>query len=226
MLIDCHAHSCPRSACSAMSAERLCARARERGLDALVLTEHHVQWSRAELDGLEARTPGLRLYGGVELTLTEGYDVVVITAAALEAPWPLSLGRLRRLLAEDRDRSFVFVAHPFRYSSRQDGPIRDILAWADGIEMNSVNVLKAGGLCDGDGLYRPCVSDLYETARREHALAPLFNSDAHREDAVGAVATWLDASVAPADEAELARILRTARREERQDSALLRRLLG
>ena len=225
MLIDCHVHSCPRSACSVVTADRLCVRARERGLDALVLTEHHFQWSRAELDGLEARNPGLRLYGGVELTLTEGYDVVVVTAVPLEAPWPLSLDRLRRMLAEDRHRSFAFVAHPFRRSLRQDGPIQDILAWVDGIEMNSANVLRAGGLCDGDGLYRPCTSDLYETARREYDLAPLFNSDAHQEAAVGAVATWLEAPDLPADEAELAGLLRTARREERQDAALLRRLL-
>ncbi len=61
MLIDCHVHSCQRSACSQASVERLCALALERGLDALVLTEHHVQWSRTRLGGLGARHPGIRL---------------------------------------------------------------------------------------------------------------------------------------------------------------------
>jgi hypothetical protein len=54
----------------------------------------------------------------------------------------------------------------------------------------------------------------------------MFNSDAHAEEAVGAVANVIDLAAPPASEGELARALKAARPREAQDAAALGRLLG
>ncbi len=81
MRIDCHVHTARHSACSDIDPAQACRLALARGLSGLVFTEHHHQWEECELECLRQDFPGLGLYTGVELTLAEGHDMIVITDA-------------------------------------------------------------------------------------------------------------------------------------------------
>lgn len=75
MLIDLHCHTSGLSPCSSLEPERLVALARERGLDALCLTEHDRLWDEAEIRALSCRLrfPLLR---GMEVTTELGHVLV------------------------------------------------------------------------------------------------------------------------------------------------------
>ncbi len=55
MYVDLHSHSYPRSDDSNLSPDELVVAAKDRGLDALCLTEHDYFWDRASLDALSRR---------------------------------------------------------------------------------------------------------------------------------------------------------------------------
>ena len=130
--IDLHTHTSRYSSCSRLSPGALCEIAMQRGLDALVITEHHHQWPAGEIAALQARYPALKLYAGVEISCTDGHDYVVLGLdGGPYVPHPMSYRRLQSLLARHPG-AFVFVAHPFRYSAAEDGLAgREI----DGIEV-------------------------------------------------------------------------------------------
>jgi histidinol phosphatase-like PHP family hydrolase len=77
MLIDCHLHTTRYSPCSHLRPYDACALASQRGLDALVITEHQIQWNKKEIKELQQDFPELKLYSGVEVTLREGLDLVI-----------------------------------------------------------------------------------------------------------------------------------------------------
>jgi histidinol phosphatase-like PHP family hydrolase len=196
-----------------------------RGLDAMVITEHHARWTADEVALLRTFCPGVAIYAGTEVTLREGYDLVVISGEpSLAFPPHQPLAKIMGVLEASRRERFVFVAHPFRYSSRLTPELKTILRQVDGIEMNSLNILRSGP--SRNGAYRPATWRLYEEAREAYGLVPMFNSDAHAEEAVGAVANVIDLAAPPASEGELARALKAARPREAQDAAALGRLLG
>lgn len=224
--IDCHTHTTCLSACSAIEPHRLCALALERGLSGVVLTEHQVRWEPGEFARLKEMHPGLSLYSGVEVSVAEGYDVVVIgpdTNAMFGYSIPFKW--LLKELEPIRQDTFLFVAHPFRFNPSFPPELEDILDRVDGVEMNSVNILRGNALDDGVRFF-PQSEDMYRRARERNGLVGLFNSDAHTELAVGAVANRIEVAELPQDEAGLARLLKNAAIEERQDRDLLRSVLG
>jgi len=223
--IDCHLHTARYSACSRLDPERACKLALARGLDALVFTEHHRYWPREELARLGADHPGLTLLTGVELTLAEGYDLVLISGEArprLAAYPPFSA--VVDALAAVREHVFAFVAHPFRYDPELTRELAEIMAWADGLEAGSVNVLRAGYHVVG-GRIRPDCKALTEQTAQSFGLVQVYNSDAHDEPAVGAIANDFPGETVR-DEDALVRLLKRAQPGEHQEPALLARLLG
>jgi hypothetical protein len=220
MRIDCHVHTSRYSGCSSIEPEELCELALERGLDALVLTEHRVRWAQDELDELRRRFPTLTLYSGVEISLRENHDVVCIAPPELDRfpPYP-DLAELMKFVAPARDKSFLFVAHAFRYESEITPELSLVLRAVDGIEMNSVNVIKRQLLRRGDR-FLSSNHRLYETAQQRHGLTPLFNSDGHHPLAVGSISSEFP-EPAPPDEAGLAELLKRSAAVERQDKKLL-----
>lgn len=200
------------SACSALAPDELCRLALERGLDGLVLTEHHYQWSREDLDVLEQAHPPLRLYAGIELTLAERHDVVLVAPPALLArcgiaqPF-LPLAELARRLAPVRSQVFAFVAHPFRYTCELSAELHAILQWVDGVEENSVNLLRHEQLRQGD-VYWPANRACYLSARAHVPRIALYNTDCHRPSGVGVLSNQLPGPP-PADEAALVLALNT-----------------
>ncbi len=71
---DLHIHTEKYSPCSRIPPERLVAHALRVGLDGVVITEHHYQWTDEDLEPLrnQARETGLVLLAGFELSTSEG----------------------------------------------------------------------------------------------------------------------------------------------------------
>ncbi|MFW5734297.1 MAG: PHP domain-containing protein [Oceanidesulfovibrio sp.] len=220
MLIDCHTHTARHSACSMLEPERLCELALQRGLDALVITEHHHQWSDTELDPLARRFPELRLFSGMEVTVREGYDVVVVGERLEGLGQRLTPVRnLVNAVADRRDDVFLFVAHPFRFSKYFGGKLKRVLDVVDGIEMSSVNIMR-GEHVIVNGRYSPNDDDLYARALKGRGLTPVYNTDAHSPDAVGTIMSRYEGEP-PEDVAALARMLKSQHPEEVQNARLL-----
>ena len=226
MLIDCHTHTTRHSACSRIEPDTLCRLALERSLDGIVLSEHRVTWDPGELAALRGDFPALAIYSGIEVTVREGYDIVCVSPHPVELkPLYPDLEELHRIIGPYREECFLFVAHAFRYEDIFTTGLRDILAYVDGIEMRSVNILRNGYSNSPSGL-RPGNAACYTQARDEYGLIPVFNTDCHWPDAVGSVANDIDAPAPPKDEAGLVGLLRTTHLSEYQNVSRLRQTLA
>jgi hypothetical protein len=195
---DLHVHTQRYSQCSRIDEDLLIPRAIEAGLDGLVITEHHCQWTDEELQELRnaANAPSFQLYGGFEYT-SNGGDMLVYglpaDAAARFEPgrdpdW--ALGLVHEL------GGVCVAAHPTRAGVSFDERILQLRF--DAIEVQSVNL-------------QPHEQRLAK--RLAQSLdTPLFAaSDAHRLEALGAYA--LEFEVPIASMADLCRALRQGRRQ-------------
>jgi histidinol phosphatase-like PHP family hydrolase len=190
MKIDLHVHTKERSSCGRSGEEEMIQAAIAFGLDGLAFTDHHRLVALDRLEGLNRKYAPFRIFGGIEISVTEGEDVLVLGVRdlALEAcSWSYA-----ELFAFVRERGgFLILAHPFRY---HDGIDIDIERYPpDAIEVHSKNI----GACDESQI---CAV----LARR--ALRPLCNSDAHQAEHVGLYYNRL--TRVPRDEGELVEILR------------------
>jgi hypothetical protein len=190
MRMDLHVHTSRYSPCGRSSPEEMVARAREVGLDGLVLTEHNVLWPEDEVMALRRQFPGLVILRGIEVTSSAGDDFLVygVTDPHLFSPRMDGRELVRRAHAAG---GVVVLAHPYRYSDQvppwlEEDPV-------DGVEVWSWNIL---GYAHGRA---------WELARRLGAFA-LAASDAHQVDVLGLYALQLQRPVA--DERQLAQALR------------------
>jgi len=216
--IDLHTHTRRYSRCARLSPEQLCETALDCGLDALVITEHHHQWSPDEIAELQARCPALKLYAGVELTCTDGHDYVIL---GLEPgpyhPNPTSYAHVHALI-DAHPGAFSFVAHCFRYSDDESG-LDEVTI--EGIEMASYNLLVRPQPPSGPALIAR--EALYRRWQQQRGWIPLYNSDAHSVAMVGLFYNLVDApSGPPEDEMALGELLRTAEIRPCEDRARIR----
>jgi len=226
MLIDCHLHTSRYSSCSRLDPFEACELALKRGLDALVITEHQIQWTPQEVRELQGFFPELALYSGLEVTLEEGVDVVVITRnQGLEVDFGLPLQEVLSLLGPDRASSFLFLAHAFRWTRIRTPGMDQVLAEMDGMEMSSVNIL-AGQCRLVQDRFLPDALEDYEQALEDFNLIPVYNTDAHMGLAVGSIVNEIPQTSQPDDETELAALLKESRPEERQNRKLLSKILS
>ncbi len=224
MQIDCHVHTALHSGCAIMNPDEVCQTALQCGLSGVVFTEHHVLWSRAELDKLEAKYPKLHLYGGVEWSISEGYDIIAISKAplpqiALFAPLEDVLEKIEAI----RDDTILISAHPFRFVDRIDEGLDRVFRVCDAIEVASGNILRAGFF----HLAQKFVSNranLYSAAAQHYDLIPLYNSDGHMQEALGTFANiYPDVSMGSQD--WLVDYLRTVRPKQLQNPERIRMYL-
>ena len=190
MKIDLHVHTKERSACGESGEEEMLQAAVNYRLDGLVFTDHHRFIPLGRLEALNRKYAPLRVFGGIEISVDEGEDVLVLGARdpALETRnWPYA-----RLFAFVHERDgFLALAHPFRY---QDEINIDIETYPpDAIELHSKNT----GACDA-----PRILAVLERLD----LLPLCNSDAHSAEHVGIYYNQLARE--PGDERELIQTLK------------------
>jgi predicted metal-dependent phosphoesterase TrpH len=179
---DIHLHTRRHSGCSQIDEYALIPRAVRRGLDGLVITEHHYQWREAELEELRqaADAPGFVLLAGFEYSARQGdiliYGLEADAADTLE-PFQDAAVILRQVLEMG---ALCIAAHPTRGSLGFD---EDILTLPfDALEVRSVNLKPheqrlAKRLADG--LEKPGIAA----------------SDAHCLEDVGAYYLALDEAV-------------------------------
>ncbi len=224
ILIDCHVHTTRYSGCSRLSPASMCRVAVERGLDGVVITEHQIQWNPEEIKELQREFPRIKIYAGLEITLEEGIDLVIISPnRAIEVPFLIPFKRFWNGGYIDPEESFVFVAHLFRWQRDMGRGVEEVLSMVDGLEMNSINILLAGYLFSEDfSFIRPRHWFLYEEVLQRFDLVPLFNTDAHQEEVIGAVANELEVEGLPPDEEGLARVLKTSTPRQYQNISLLK----
>jgi len=136
MLLEMHSHTAEHSACSSVPAEELLRRVVARGLQGIVLTDHHFLWDEATLGSLR-RSAGVPdhflLFSGQEVTTADVGDILVYGAAvsisrgtplaAIRADWPLAA---------------LVWAHPYRKGRRPDDA-RLLDPCFDGVEIFSSN---------------------------------------------------------------------------------------
>jgi predicted metal-dependent phosphoesterase TrpH len=136
MLIETHCHTKERSPCSEITAFDLIRRAMAKGLQGVVLTDHHYLWSDADLNELrrELKCPAeFVLLSGQEVT-TRDFDDVLVYGASEAFPFGTPLTEIRRQAPE----AAIVWAHPFRGIKR---PGIDLLfsALLDAVEIFNRN---------------------------------------------------------------------------------------
>lgn len=226
MFIDCHIHTNRYSPCSLLDPHQALMQARDAGLQALVITEHQFQWSPREVQELQEQFPDMAIYSGLEITLAEEVDLVLITPnQALKFPFGLSFSDLYSRLYHVWDSSFVFLAHAYRWTDALSPEAEKILPYIHGLEMNSVNILN-GQYQESQGKFKPRLQAAYQALRNKYDLLPIYNSDAHLKQAVGSIANYLSCPAPPTHEAELASLLKSIETREYQNYKLLQDLLG
>jgi predicted metal-dependent phosphoesterase TrpH len=180
MKFDLHLHTSRHSPDSQMDPPALLRRARELGLDGVVITEHDWLWTEEELQVLRALAPDLVLLAGVEVSARQGHFLAYGVTNPFAVPRGIGVADLCREV--HRQGGAVVAAHPFRWGQ----PFGDILLSErpelDGLEVMSNNM-------DAD-----CRRRAGEVLRAT-GLAALGNSDAHHEDTLGVCYTEFDAPV-------------------------------
>lgn len=136
MLIEMHSHTAEHSPCSSVSAVELVRRVFAKGLQGIVLTDHHHLWAMEDLRSLRraAEVPDhFLILSGQELNSAEIGDVLVF-GATRTLPRGTPLLEVRRLYPE----AALVWAHPYRGSRiPSEEELQDPLL--DGIEIFNSN---------------------------------------------------------------------------------------
>jgi predicted metal-dependent phosphoesterase TrpH len=181
MLFDLHMHTRRYSPDSEIDPFDLVRRAREIGLDGIVITEHDRLWPEDELEELRAAAPGLVVLGGVEVSGRNGdllcYGVTDLTDLRRGMGW----GELCREVR--RQGGATVAAHPYRWGQDFDALLKEEQPDLTGLEVMSNNM-------DPDLRRRAA-----EFLERSAEYATLGNSDAHELAIVGVCCTEFNAEV-------------------------------
>lgn len=176
LLIDLHLHTRRHSSCSAIDESKLIDRAVRAGLDGVVITEHHYQWSREELDALQAASghPEFLLLAAFEYSSARG-DILIYGLESEQVREFPPGGDPEAVLARARAMGAACIAaHPTRAAIPFDERITKMPF--DALEVRSVN-LAADEQRQAEQLAR-------NLGRRMTT-----SSDAHRLEDVGRYAT-------------------------------------
>ncbi len=195
MKFDHHLHTARHSPDSVIDPNDLIDRAREIGLDGVVITEHDYQWKTDELAELARKAAPLVVLSGVEVSAREGHFLVYGLPTLDDIGPGIELRELLRVVrAQD---AAIVAAHPFRW----DQPFHEILnehgpGAFDALELVSKNVT-------------PETRAKTEEVLRKRGMLATGSSDAHEVENLGCYFTEIDAPVRTI--AEFAAALRSGR---------------
>ncbi len=182
MILEMHCHTYPKSACSSLSPEELLRRAVRKGLDGVVITEHHYLWLPHELEALRhdaCITRSFLILSGQEVDTELGHMLV------FGASETLSGGSVQEIRQRFPDCALVW-AHPWRNGRRPDP--RDLQRpLLDAIEIFNENHTAL---------------DNYHALKQwhQHRFIAIAGSDAHDIERVGGLPTQFDHPVATVEE--------------------------
>jgi len=177
--IDLHLHTQRHSRCSHLDETRLIARAVQAGLDGLVITEHHYQWSQEELDTLCAASghPGFLLLSGFEYSSSQGDLLIYGLKPEDVASFPPGADPKDSLLRAQAMGAACIAAHPTRAALSFDERIAEMPF--DGLEIRSTNL-------------EPHEQRIAAHLARELQIPGTAASDAHALGDIGSYATEFD----------------------------------
>jgi predicted metal-dependent phosphoesterase TrpH len=180
MKFDLHMHTTRHSPDSFMDPFALVHRARQIGLEGVVITEHDWLWTEEELDELRAAAPGLVVLAGVEVSTRQGHFL----AYGVRNPFAVGKGvDVAELCREmHRQGGAVVAAHPFRWGQRFLEILNRDKPEIDGLELMTSNM---------DAECRRKAADVFQKRR----LAGLGSSDAHHEDVLGFCFTEFEGAI-------------------------------
>jgi predicted metal-dependent phosphoesterase TrpH len=170
MKFDLHLHTSRYSSDSLMPVLAMLDRARQLGLEGLVITEHDWLWTEAELDELRAVAPQLVLYSGIEVSAREGHFLAYGVHNPFAVPAGMGVADLCREVHAQG--GAVVAAHPFRWGQDFDEVLARERPDLDGLELLSSTM---------DAAARRQASELQARLN----LAGLGSSDAHRLESLG-----------------------------------------
>lgn len=178
-----HCHTSRHSPCSIVDPATLVAHARSKGLQGVVLTEHHYLWTADEIVELKKKV-GLddffHILSAQEVVTDAGH--ILVFGAAKTIRNELTLDELRSYYPA----ALLVWAHPFRYGKRP--AIEDLLnSRLDAIEIFNANH-KASENYFGLRMWHRC------------KFKAVSGSDAHAADTVGAFPTLFDHPVKTIEE--------------------------
>ena len=176
MLYDFHIHTREYSDCSISSAEEMCQRAFEAGLEGIALTEHDLHWPLAEIQKLQQRFPGLTIFRGMEHSCPEGHFLIFLPNPENgDIPGWCSVLDLIPLVHNYG--GIVIWAHPFRFSSKRPSWLKH--AQPDGMEIASSNMHRQA-------------EAMAKKIAAQRGILTFRNSDAHDAFIVGRYGNELD----------------------------------
>lgn len=176
LIIDLHLHTRRHSACSMMDESRLIDRAVRAGLDGLVITEHHYQWSREELEALVTASghPGFLVMAAFEYSSARG-DILIYGLEPDQVKEFVPGKQPEVMLAKAQAMGAACIAaHPTRAAIPFDERIFEMPFEA--LEVKSVNLAAHE-------------QRLAEKLANDLGRAKTASSDAHRIEDVGRYAT-------------------------------------
>ncbi len=168
--IDHHVHTSRHSPDSVIAPEVLVDRARAAGLDAVVITEHDYQWTPAELIEINAKTGGMVVLSGLEVSAREGHFLVYGLPDASEVEPGIALVDLLKVV-KGHDAAIV-AAHPFRWEQDFAAILASHGPAFDALELVSNNVT-------------PENRAKVEAVLKGTPMGSTGSSDGHDPDAVG-----------------------------------------
>lgn len=191
MKIDLHVHSSERSPCAKSEEEEQIRAAIACGLDAIVFTDHGRLVPQTRLEALNRKYAPFRIFGGVEITVQEKEDVLVlgIQDPALES-WEWDYSALHTFVRQHS--GWLAIAHPFRYRPTINVDVEHYPP--DALEVCSTNVPRGE---------RQHIREIAKWL----GIQVVCNSDAHVTQSLGVAYNCLNEI--PADEADLVRLLRS-----------------
>ena len=177
MKFDHHVHTARHSPDSSIDPLKLIERAREIGLDGLVITEHDYQWEAGELSELARLAAPLRVFSGAEVSAREGHFLVYGLPSVDEVPPGIRLADLLRVVrAHD---AAIVAAHPFRWDQPFDAIVAEHGPAFDALELVSKNVTRE-------------TRAKTEAVLRRHKMGATGSSDSHEVETVGCYFTEFD----------------------------------
>ena len=135
-LIEIHCHTQEHSPCSEITACDLIVRAIDKGLNGVVLTDHHYIWRDDELHELREKSRcqnGFAVLTGQEVT-TRDFNDVLVYGAKESFPYGVSLSSIRSQAPE----AAIVWAHPYR-GIKRPGPDQLFTPEFDAIEIFNRN---------------------------------------------------------------------------------------
>ena len=169
---DHHVHTSRHSPDSNINPEELLLRARDAGLDGVVITEHDYQWRADELGALAARGAalGLKVFSGAEVSAREGHFLVYGLPDLSGATAGVTLKDLLRVVR--RHDAAIVAAHPFRWDQDFEAILAEHGPSFDALELVSNNV-------------SPETRRLTEKLLSRHPMGATGSSDGHAPEVVG-----------------------------------------